>query len=68
MQNTELIVTGMMCEKCVEHVTKALLSVPGVQTAKVSLPESRALVQHENAEVSALIAAVEAEDYEAKVA
>jgi copper chaperone CopZ len=68
MQTTTLNITGMSCEKCVQFVTQALKSVPGVREAEVSLAENRAVVQHEDAETAALIAAVEEEGYGAEQA
>ncbi len=68
MQTTELKVTGMMCEACVGHVTRALQQVPGVNQVEVDLEAARATVQHETAGTDALLAAVEEEGYEAQVA
>lgn len=65
---TTLNITGMTCENCVRFVTQALNSVPGVQSAKVSLAENRAIVEHEGAETNALISAVQEEGYEAQLA
>jgi len=67
MQSTELKITGMSCQHCVQHVTKALAAVPGVREADVQLAENRALVSHENADAAALLAAVEEAGYEAEV-
>jgi copper chaperone CopZ len=68
MQTTTLNITGMRCEKCVQFVTQALKSVPGVREAEVSLAENHAVVQHEGVKSSALIAAVEEEGYGAQQA
>ena len=68
MQKTELKIEGMTCAHCVSHVTKALQGVPGVQSAAVQLEAGRALVQHANADVSAMIAAIDEAGYEAEVA
>lgn len=68
MQTTELKVTGMMCEACVGHVTRALQGVPGVSDVAVDLQAARATVQHENADTGALLQAVEEEGYAAQVA
>ena len=68
MKTTELKVTGMMCEACVGHVTRALQQVPGVSQVAVNLESARATVQHEAANTEALLAAVEEEGYEAQVA
>ena len=36
-------ITGMMCQHCVAHVSKALNAIPGV-TAQVQLEQNRALI------------------------
>jgi len=63
---TNLKVSGMMCQACVGHVTKALQSVPGVQSVLVELPDS-ARVEHQGASDPALLAAVDEEGYNAQV-
>ncbi len=68
MHITELKVEGMMCEACVGHVTKALQAVPGVRDVDVDLAAGRATVQHEGAEVPALIEAINEEGYQAQAA
>ena len=67
MKTTRLKVTGMMCEACVAHVTKALQGVNGVRQATVGLPAGSATVQHQNADPSALVDAVSEAGYEAQV-
>lgn len=64
-----LQVEGMMCEKCVAHVKKALERVEGVEEAVVDLEGKSATVKLA-AEVSdaALIEAVVEEGYEAEMA
>ncbi len=68
MQTTELKVEGMMCEACVGHVSKALQGVPGVRDVDVDLAAGRATVQHEGAQIPALIEAVDEEGYQAQAA
>lgn len=64
MQTTALAVAGMSCQNCVKHATQALLSVPGVQSAEVSLEAASASVHHsEEATVQQLLAALEEEGY-----
>jgi len=58
----------MMCEACVRHVTEALTAVTGVRQAEVDLKAGRAVVQHEDVDETALVAAVTEADYEATVA
>jgi copper chaperone CopZ len=66
-KTTVLTVEGMHCGKCVEFVSKALESVPGVQRALVDLDAKQATIEGE-ADTAALIAAVEEEGYTARVA
>jgi copper chaperone len=61
-----LKVEGMTCNHCVMAVKKALLKVPGVERAEVSLERGEALVEG-NADPKALIQAVEEEGYRAEV-
>lgn len=66
MKTTQLKVTGMNCGACVNHVTKALLGVAGVQSATVDLAAGSATVQHdENATVEAMVEAVDEAGYQA---
>jgi copper chaperone CopZ len=61
---TELKIEGMTCGHCVIAVRKALEAVPGVQTAEVNLAGGKATVDG-NAELAALVEAVEEEGYTA---
>ncbi len=64
-----LNVTGMMCQHCVMHVTKALEGVPGVSAVDVSLEAGTATVEAaEGVADDALVAAVAEAGYEASVA
>lgn len=65
MNQSILKVTGMTCSKCVQHVKRALLSIPGVRTAEVDLAEGLARIEHEGADMAAMITAIEEEGYEA---
>ncbi len=65
---TKLKVEGMTCGGCVRHVTRALEAVHGVRGVDVSLDAGEATVQHEGADVKAMIAAVEEDGYRAKEA
>ncbi len=66
MKTTQLKVTGMTCGMCVQHVTKALQSVAGVQSADVDLASGAAAVQHdENTDATRLIEAVAEAGYQA---
>jgi copper chaperone CopZ len=62
----ELGVGGMTCDDCVQHVTAALKSVPGVRRAEVSLERRSATVEASPATpAEALTAAVRASGYNA---
>ncbi len=67
---TELAITGMTCGNCARHVLEAIQRVPGVQNANVSLDSQQATVRWQrgaDANVEAVIRAVELEGYGAKV-
>ena len=64
-QKAEFAVEGMSCSMCVDHVTKALETVPNVTKADVNLEHKSATVYHNGADVSALQAAVDEEGYTA---
>lgn len=64
---TKLKIEGMTCGHCVMHVKKTLMGVPGVNTAEVDLQTGEASVEG-NPEEVALIQAVEAEGYSARLA
>ncbi|ADW21025.1 MULTISPECIES: cation transporter [Thermus] len=63
----KLKVEGMTCNHCVMAVKKALMKVPGVEKAEVSLERAEALVEGK-ADPEALIRAVEEEGYRAALA
>lgn len=64
----KLSVQGMSCGHCVGAVTKALSEVPGVENVvEVSLDRGEAIVAGQP-DIGALIAAVEAEGFQAKPA
>ncbi len=62
---TTLKVTGMTCGHCVNHVTKALQAVPGVESAEVTLEDGSAVVSGQ-ADTAALIQAVVDAGYSAE--
>ncbi len=65
----ELIITGMTCTGCAEHVAKALEGVPGVVQARVDYPAGRAEVTAAGeVSVTAMTDAVEAAGYHARPA
>ena len=60
-----LDIAGMTCASCVNRVEKALLKVPGVETAAVNLATERATIAGGN--VEALLKAVEKVGYKASL-
>lgn len=64
---TNLIITGMTCQNCVRHAREALEGIEGVESVTVDLASGKAEVTHSGANVSALIAAVVEEGYQASV-
>lgn len=69
MKRTELLVEGMSCGSCVNHVDRALRELSGVRTVEVRLREGKALVEHDPdaVDASALIASIQDAGYEAKM-
>lgn len=68
---TRLTIDGMTCGNCVRHVTQALQSVPGVQSAMVSLDAHEATVRWQAGrppDLAAVIRAVQQEGFGARVA
>lgn len=61
-----LTVKGMSCEHCARAVRSALAAVPGVEAVEEVSVERGETVIRGDAEVAALIAAVEAEGYQAQ--
>jgi copper chaperone CopZ len=70
MEKIVLELSGMSCGHCVASVRKALLAVPGVAAAEVTLDPQRAVVDVGGVEVGEgdLVRAVEAEGYGARPA
>jgi copper chaperone CopZ len=46
-EQTKLIITGMSCDHCVSHVSKALKDVDGVINARVDLTSGEAEVEYD---------------------
>jgi copper ion binding protein len=62
---TTLNINGMTCDHCVKHVTEALKTIKGVKSAKVSLKDKNALVDHkDDVSIDALKTAVVEAGYE----
>ncbi|MGC8484494.1 MAG: heavy metal translocating P-type ATPase, partial [Candidatus Baltobacteraceae bacterium] len=68
-ERIELSIGGMTCASCVNHVSRALRRVEGVDDVSVNLATERASVAFEpKTEIADLIAAVERAGYRAQVA
>jgi copper chaperone len=57
MKTTKIKIEGMQCPSCVEHVTKALQSVPGVRRVDVKLDQA-AVVEHDHVDELLLLRAL----------
>ncbi|MHB1529537.1 MAG: CopZ family metallochaperone [Acidiferrobacteraceae bacterium] len=66
MESITLRISGMTCGHCVNAVTKALQSVPGVRSANVSLELEEAVIQGA-ADAQTLLQAVRGQGYSAEV-
>lgn len=62
----KLKIGGMSCAHCVAAVTQALLGVPGVQSADVSLQQSIAIIHGIDLHPVQLIHAIEDEGFSAE--
>ena len=58
-----LPITGMTCASCAGRVERALLKVPGVDTAAVNLAAEQVRVEAHDADLTGLVAAVEKAGY-----
>jgi copper ion binding protein len=62
---TTLKIEGMSCDHCVKHVTEALQGMAGVKSAKVSLKDKNAVVDHaDSVSLDSMKAAVVEAGYE----
>lgn len=61
---TQIKIEGMSCGHCVAGVQKALLAIPGVEAAEVTLEPGQATVNHtDSVSLADLRAAVDEEGY-----
>jgi copper chaperone len=69
MTTREFTIDGMACQGCADNVTNAIAKIPGVQSAKVSLAEKKAVVVADPSQVPSdkIEASVAAAGYKAKV-
>lgn len=70
METIELKVDGMTCGSCVKAATRALSTVPGVDSVDVRLAEGAATVRGDGVagQVQAMLAALTTAGYHARVA
>ncbi len=68
MNSLELQVEGMNCSHCVRSVSDSLKSVPGVESAEVSLQSGVAVVSGDGLDREQLVKAVESAGYSVKSA
>jgi copper ion binding protein len=62
---TTIKIEGMSCDHCVAHVKEALEEISGVSSAKVSLKEKNAVVEHgDSVSLDSMKAAVTEAGYE----
>jgi copper chaperone CopZ len=66
MTQTQLAVSGMTCDHCVQHVTEAISNVAGVSSVNVKLAEGIAVIEsRDSLDLQALKEAVVAAGYSA---
>ncbi len=64
---SDLLIEGMTCSNCAQHVTRAIQSVPEVRSATVSLKNNSAVVRWNSSKnLPAVLQAVKDAGYEAK--
>jgi copper chaperone len=64
MTITQIEISGMTCQHCVNAVTRALRALPGVEAVQVRLAPGQATVSG-SAQVGQLLQAIETEGYRA---
>lgn len=68
MEQVNLEIAGMSCGGCVAHVREALTSLPGVTVKDVQIGRAQVLLDPAQANIAALIDAVQDAGYEAQEA
>lgn len=53
-------VNGMHCQHCAARVKKASESIENVKGAEVDLENGKAIIQHDNADINAIVDAINA--------
>ena len=64
------VIEGMSCQGCADTITLALIRIPGVQSAEVSLKDKRAVVVAKESEVPTerIVAAISDAGYQGRLA
>ena len=64
----EFTVEGMACQGCADTITSVLIRIPGVQSARVSFEDKRAVVSADASQVPTekIVAAIAAAGYKGK--
>ena len=62
---TSINVNGMHCEHCVKRVIKAASAIEGVESVEVNLETGKAVITHNNADIKAIIDAINELGFEA---
>lgn len=65
---TELIVSDMTCNHCVQTITQAVQAIAPDAQVQADLPTHRVTVQSGSAQAEAVLAAVLEADYDARLA
>ncbi len=66
MATVRLAITGMSCDHCVRHVTKALAGVPGVTVKHVTVGYATVDYNGQPESLAAILQAVDDAGYEAR--
>jgi copper chaperone len=67
MATLNLAITGMSCDHCVRHVTKALAAVPGVTVTRVTVGHATVDYNGQPASLAAIVQAVDHAGYQARM-
>ncbi len=67
MATLKLAITGMSCDHCVRHVTKALAAVSGVTVTQVTVGHATVDYNGQPASLAAIVQAVDDAGYQARM-
>lgn len=63
---TTIIVNGMACEHCVKRVTKAAMGIANVNSVAIDLSTKKVVIDHNDADIAAIKAAINELGFEAE--